>query len=62
MDSCAFGPKESLVDSRWYLVKEVQFVSRGSYLVEEKFRRRLRGLTQKNFATEETDKLKKLLS
>ena len=23
MDTCAFGPKESLVDSRWYLVKEI---------------------------------------
>jgi hypothetical protein len=24
LDTCAFGPKESLVDSRWYLVKEIR--------------------------------------
>jgi len=27
VDSCANGPKESLVDSRWYLVKEIRISS-----------------------------------
>jgi len=27
VDTCAFGPKESLVDSRWYLVKEIRISS-----------------------------------
>jgi len=36
VDTCAFGPKESLVDSRWYLVKEISI----AYIVLRRAKKR----------------------